>query len=187
MGEKRRSKLYADKKLQGALLFHTAIYWFYCLFSVALIAVCWVIFTHQPATSYDLFGQLWINCGPALLGSILLLPLVLIDCLRLSNRFAGPMVRLQLAMDKLAKGEKPELVQLRDGDYWREFADDFNSVVARWEGHSTSPSQSQPNADSPATDSKTPAYTEDELASVPESMPTDADSSVLNIYSDVSA
>ena len=130
--EKRRSRLFADRKLQGTLLVHTCIYWFYCLFSVALIAICWIVLSEQANGSTDLFGQLWLNCGPALLGSVLLLPLVLLDCLRISNRFAGPMVRLQRAMRQLEAGERPDPIQLRENDHWREFADNFNSVVAQW-------------------------------------------------------
>jgi hypothetical protein len=128
---KRRRQFIADRQLQGALLVHTAIYWFYCLFSVTLIAVCWIILTKQPESSTELFTQLWLNCGPALLGSVLLLPLVLLDCLRLSSRFAGPMVRMQRMMRELAAGESPPAISLRPGDYWTEFAENMNIVMQR--------------------------------------------------------
>lgn len=131
IGPKRRRILLADRKLQGALMAHCVLYWFYCLFSVSLIAMCWIIFTKTPRTSADLFEQLWMNCGPALVGSILLLPLVMMDCLRLSNRFAGPMVRLRRAMGELAKGDLPSEVHLRDGDFWQEFSWNMNDVIRK--------------------------------------------------------
>jgi hypothetical protein len=127
----RRRRLFVDFKLQGALLLHTTIYWFYCLLSVVLIGCCWVVFVQRPGTSTELFRTLWHNLGPALIGSLLLLPLVLMDCLRLSNRFAGPMVRLHRAMEQLANGEPVKPVKLRDGDFWLEFADNFNRVAAQ--------------------------------------------------------
>lgn len=130
----RRQRLFADRHLQGALLAHTTIYWFYCLFSVTLIAVCWIIFSQQPDSSSDLFTQLWLSCGPALLGSVLLLPLVLLDCLRLSNRFAGPMLRFQRAMRELAEEGHTKEIQLRKGDYWSDFARDLNIVAERLQG-----------------------------------------------------
>jgi hypothetical protein len=130
----RRQRLFADRHLQGALLAHTTIYWFYCLFSVTLIAVCWIIFSQQPDSSSDLFTQLWLSCGPALLGSVLLLPLVLLDCLRLSNRFAGPMLRFQRAMRELAEEGHTKEITLRKGDYWSEFARDLNIVAERLQG-----------------------------------------------------
>jgi len=141
---KRRHKLYADRKLQGALLAHAAIYWFYCLFSVTMIAVCWIIFTKQPESSAELFTQLWLNCGPALLGSVLLLPLVMLDCLRLSNRFAGPMVRMQRLMQELADGETPPPFALRPGDYWTDFANNMNLVMARLRDQETKSNQPSP-------------------------------------------
>ena len=127
----RRRRLFVDFKLQGALLMHTTIYWFYCLLSVVLIACCWVVFVQRPGTSTELFRTLWHNLGPALVGSILLLPLVLMDCLRLSNRFAGPMVRLHRAMAQLANGEPVKPVKLRKGDFWADFADNFNRVAVQ--------------------------------------------------------
>jgi hypothetical protein len=126
----RRRRLFVDFKLQGALLVHTLIYWLYCLLSVSLIALCWIIFVQRPETSSQLFSTLWMNFGPALIGSLVLLPIVLMDCLRLSNRFAGPMVRIQSAMKQLADGETAAPVHLRDHDFWHEFSQNLNRVIA---------------------------------------------------------
>ena len=125
----RRRKLFVDVKLQGALMAHTAMYWSYCLLSVGVIAVAWIVLAKKPATSAVLFDHLWQNFGPPFIGAFLLLPLVLLDCLRLSNRFAGPMVRVQRAMKQLANGEQPAKIALRDGDYWTEFVADLNRVI----------------------------------------------------------
>lgn len=191
-GEKRRHQMIADRKLQGTLLAHATIYWFYCLFSVTLIAVCWIFFTNQPESSSELFTQLWVNCGPALLGSILLLPLVLLDCLRLSNRFAGPMVRMQRVMRELASGEAPESVKLRPGDFWCEFADDINMVMERLRRQelqiqTTRPSScatSQVVSSRPApNDSKSAAGSTSVL---PIGVPLDGQSTTESIYSDLS-
>ena len=76
MSQIRRRRLLVDAKLQGALLSHVALYWFYCLLSVGVIAIVWIVFAKRPTTSANLFHELWMNCGPALLGSIALLPLV---------------------------------------------------------------------------------------------------------------
>jgi hypothetical protein len=123
--------LLADRRLQGTLLVHTLVYWFYCLFSVCLIAMCWIVWTTRPSSSAEMVQRLWLNFGPALLGSVLLLPLVLMDCLRLTNRFAGPMVRIRRAMQQLAEGRVPEEVHVREGDFWQEFAGHLNQVIRR--------------------------------------------------------
>jgi hypothetical protein len=134
MSQIRRRRLLVDAKLQGALLSHVALYWLYCLLSVTMVALVWIVFVKRPPTSADLFQQLWENFGPALLGSILLLPLVLLDCLRVSNRLAGPMLRLRREMKALANGEVACPVQLRDGDFWLDFAQDWNQLLAQQTG-----------------------------------------------------
>ena len=187
-GGRRRPQMIADRKLQGALLAHTMIYWFYCLFSVTLIAVCWIIFTKQPESSSELFTQLWLNCGPALLGSVLLLPLVLLDCVRLSSRFAGPMVRMQRVMRQLAAGETPPKISLRPGDYWSEFAENINVVIERLRQQDLQTQQtcpaipevaaSEPPAEAATVDSSTPNTS-------PIALPLDGEPSAQSIYSDV--
>jgi hypothetical protein len=140
----RRHKLFVDVKLQGALLAHTTMYWSYCLLSVGVIAIAWIVLAKKPATSADLFENLWQNFGPALIGAFLLLPLVLLDCLRLSNRFAGPMVRIQRSLKQLANGEKATKIKLREGDYWSEFAEDLNRVIDKTEAAADEPKRAPP-------------------------------------------
>jgi hypothetical protein len=152
MSQIRRHRLFVDAKLQGALLTHVTLYWLYCLLSVGVIAIVWIVFAKRPPTSAKLFEEVWMNCGPALLGSILLLPLVLIDCLRLSNRFAGPMVRLQRTMKELADGQSPRHVKLREADFWTGFADDVNRLIDQYEtaGGRCSTPQSEKPTETPA-------------------------------------
>ena len=132
MSQIRRRQLWVDAKVQGTLLLHVILYWLYCLLTVTVMALVCIVFSKRPSTSVDLFQELWLSCGPALLGSVLLLPLVLLDCLRFSNRFSGPMVRLHREIKAMADGEVSRSVQLRDGDFWLEFAEDWNRVVARY-------------------------------------------------------
>ena len=137
----RRRRLFVDWKLQGWLLINTAIYWLYCLLSVTLIAFCWIILVQRPSTSGELLRLLGTNFGPALIGSVLLLPLVLLDSLRFSNRFAGSMVRIQREMKKMANGEPAIPVHVRTGDFWSDFAEDFNRVMAQLQDARQFPSQ----------------------------------------------
>lgn len=129
MSQIRRRQLLVDAKLQGTLVFHAVLYWFYCLLTVSVIATVWIVFSKRPTSSGGLFDEVWTNCGPALLGSIMLLPLVLLDCLRHSNRFAGPMQRLHRALRELADGETPKHITLRKDDFWNEFAESVNKVI----------------------------------------------------------
>ena len=67
------------------------------------------------------------------MASLVLLPAVIFDLLRLSNRFAGPMFRLRRSMHDLAQGRPVAAVRFRHADFWQEFADDFNTIAARAE------------------------------------------------------
>lgn len=131
MSARKRRQLFIDGKVQGALVVRVMMYWFYCLLSVALMTACWAIFSDRPATSADLMRRVWIQCGPALFASVLLLPIVIVDCVRLSNKFAGPVKRLRHAMKDLADGRHVRPQNFRDGDFWFDFAEDFNRVLAR--------------------------------------------------------
>ena len=83
-------RLLADPKVQGALILRAASYWLYCLLSVTLMMVCWVVIAERPASSTEMWNTVVSRCGPALFASMLLLPVALIDMARMSNRFAGP-------------------------------------------------------------------------------------------------
>ena len=62
---------------------------------------------------------------------MLVLPVVMFDMSRLTNRFAGPLFRLRGSMRRLARGERVDPVHFRENDYWQEIAEEFNAIVAR--------------------------------------------------------
>jgi hypothetical protein len=109
----------------------TASYWLYCLLTLTLLTLCWRIANTEPQPFESHMHALKADFAPAAIGSLLLLPVVLIDVLRLSNRFTGPMFRVRRTMNLLAQGEPVPPLKFRDGDFWMEFAGDFNAVAAR--------------------------------------------------------
>ena len=131
MNKCRRTIFYIDRKVQGSLLARTAIYWMFTLFSMSLMLICWNAFTGPKVRFIDLVADLFDRYGPALLASLVLLPIVLMDVLRLSNRFVGPVSRLRAGLKDLAQGKLVKPLNFRDDDYWRDLAVDFNEVAAR--------------------------------------------------------
>jgi hypothetical protein len=130
----KRKKLLVDPKVQGALLVRAAMYWAFSLSSITLLLLCWRIIAGPARPFYMHFDDMWFFYGPALVASIVLLPIVLLDTLRLSNRFVGPLFRVRTEMRKLARGERVEPLRFRDGDFWQEIAREFNAVAARVQG-----------------------------------------------------
>ncbi|NUQ61971.1 MAG: hypothetical protein HUU20_05760 [Pirellulales bacterium] len=129
--KKMRKQLFVDAKVQGALVLRAVLYWGVCLITITLMLLCWRILTGPARMFYTHFDDMWFHYGPAAVASLLLLPLVIVDIVRLSNRFTGPLLRLRRSMRELARGEHVEPIHFRDGDFWQEFADEFNAVLAR--------------------------------------------------------
>ena len=50
---------------------------------------------------------------------VILLPVFLYDTVKLSNRFAGPVIRLRRAMQAISQGNAVEKLQFRENDFWR--------------------------------------------------------------------
>jgi len=134
-----RRRFFVDPQVQGALILRVVLYWVVCLVTVTLMLLCWRIATGPARLFYTHFDDMWFHYGPAMVASCILLPLLVIDIVRLSNRFVGPLVRLRRAMRALARGEHVEPVSFREGDFWLEFAQEFNALLARVERQQTGP------------------------------------------------
>ena len=131
MNQNRRAFLFIDREVQGALLLRTACYWLFCLFSITLIVLCWNALTGPPRRFVDLATEFYLRYSPALAASLIMLPIVLFDVLRLSNRFVGPVVRLRIGLNELAEGRPAQPLNFRDDDFWRSLANEFNRAAAR--------------------------------------------------------
>ena len=127
----KRRQFFVDPKVQGALVLRAVGYWLFCLVTIALMILFWKVATGPARPFWTHINAMWFQFGPAFVASICLLPLVVIDTIRLSNRFAGPFVRLRRSMRELAEGESVADVHFRDDDFWRDFAEDFNRLRRR--------------------------------------------------------
>jgi hypothetical protein len=131
MNRNRRSYFFVDREVQGALMLRTAVYWLFCLISISLMLICWAAYSGPPRRFIDLVTELYFRFGPAMAASLILLPIVLTDVLRMSNRFVGPVVRLRAALRELAENRPAQPLNFRDDDFWRDMATDFNKAAAR--------------------------------------------------------
>jgi len=124
-----RKHLFIDPKVQGTLAARIALYWVLCVATVFLMLLCWRILTGPARMFYTHLDDMWFFYAPPLIASFLLMPLVIVDIIRLSNRFAGPMVRMRHAMRELARGEHVAPIHFREGDFWHDFAVEFNEMA----------------------------------------------------------
>lgn len=144
-----RKQFFVDPKVQGALVGRVILYWSICIITIGLMILCWRIVTGPARLFYVHFSDMWFFYGPAIVASVALLPLVVIDIIRLSNRFAGPLLRLRRSMRALAQGEHVEPILFRDEDFWQEFADEFNALAARIQDEAPAAEQAQPAHEEP--------------------------------------
>ena len=103
-------------------------YWGFCLLSIFSVAFYWEYLQQPEAEPQQLFETIFARYAPALIGSLVLLPFVLYDALKITHRIAGPIYRLRKAMGKILAGETVGAVRFRDGDYFHEIAEEFNRV-----------------------------------------------------------
>ena len=128
-----RKRSFVDYRVQGALVVRAVLYWLTCLVTMTLLLLAWHMIMGPVRPLKAHLTELWTLYGPVAVASLVLLPGVIFDLVRLSNRFTGPMFRLRRSMHDLAQGKPVAAVQFRQGDFWREFADDFNTVATRAE------------------------------------------------------
>jgi hypothetical protein len=103
----------------------------FCLLAGIPMVLSFFVDSPGAPSAGQLLLQTWRMFWPVLFASALVLPLLLADVLRVSNRFAGPMYRLRNALRDLADGKPVTPVKFREGDFWCNMADEFNRVLDR--------------------------------------------------------
>lgn len=134
-GRGKRRIYLVDKKVQGALLVRAARYWVLSLLVTGGLSILgWMFIAPGVPVLIELrsyLPALLAGFAISLLASLVVLPVILYDLTRMSNRFAGPMYRLGQTMQRAASGERVSAVHFRDQDYWQGLADAFNQLNER--------------------------------------------------------
>mgnify|MGYP006908324878 CR=1 FL=1 len=131
MPRQSRRQYFVNGKVQGALACRIALYWFFCLLTVATMTAFWLVLFDRPASAGEFAARMATQTAPVLLSSVLLLPLVILDSVRHSNRFVGPILRLGRALDRMADGQRVHNIEFRNDDFWYEHAQSFNRLNER--------------------------------------------------------
>ena len=139
----KRKCLYIDANVQGSLLLRVAAYWIACVTTIEFLTLSWQIATgpEQPTYFTYFLNQDWRLCCIRLVASALLLVPIIFDMLQLSNRFAGPVYRMQRVLRNVIENGTVQQIQLRDKDYWHDFAADLNAVLSRLASEDRTPTQ----------------------------------------------
>lgn len=128
----KRARQYVDRNVQGGLLTRVATHWGVFIFTTAFAyIVVQAIISPNGATFLQRIQNSLTEFALLGLLMLMLLPAFLLDVIRFSNRFAGPIVRLRRFLRELGEnGEAPPL-KFRDDDFWTDVASEFNPCRER--------------------------------------------------------
>ncbi len=128
----KRSKLFVDSAVQGALVKRLIVHWFTFLGLSALAALTLNIMLGDPNRSAaNVLFDVWLQNGTFFLILFALMPMFLYDTVKLSHRFAGPIFRFRSVLKQLAEGEQVPTLEFRGSDFWQDIANDYNRVAQR--------------------------------------------------------
>jgi hypothetical protein len=134
MARSQRRQTFVDANVQGALARRIIIHWLF------FVCVCWGVpmFVQLVLTPSRPVGEtlrlIWATQGPLMLAMAFLLPVFVIDTIKLSHRFTGPILNLRRALQDVADGQPPRKLHVRKNDFWQDLASDYNVLAARLNG-----------------------------------------------------
>lgn len=126
--EKRRKKL-VHRSIQLTLVKQVLLLWILFVTTTGFLSVVFQLMLDPFQSAADWNYHLRVIIGSLSLASFCLLPVFVMDSLKLSNRFVGPIVRLHSHIRLIRGGETKELM-FRAGDFWKEIPGDFNQMIA---------------------------------------------------------
>lgn len=121
-----RQQVWIDRHVQGVLVGRVLLYWSGILIYFGLSIGCFHWWQNPEWTLSEHLGAMLEQILPCLPTLLLLLPLVIFDIVRLSNRFAGPVYRLRKHLTDLSQDTQVSPLHFRDEDYWQQLAEPIN-------------------------------------------------------------
>ncbi len=128
----RRRRRFVHPRIQIALVLQSLRQWMLFLFAMIGLLCGLEYFNNGAQESMSACAvKMWGRSGPALVVLFSLLPAIVYDSIRMSNRFVGPLMRLRTAMNGVARGEAMEPLKCRRNDCAEDFFVAFNEMLER--------------------------------------------------------
>lgn len=131
MDRPQRRQKFVDSSVQGALARRVIFHWLVFLAVASAAALMLQVLSDPFRPAGEHLANMWYTQGPFLIVMIFLLPVFVIDTIKISHRFAGPVQSLRRSMREVADGQPPRKLQFRKDDFWHELADEYNAMIAR--------------------------------------------------------
>lgn len=129
---KKRRKVLVDPVVQGGILRKVAFHWFLFFLCNAMALMIWIRLFEQPDATWDKTMEDTLRRFlPFFVITVALIPAFVWDTLKMTNRFAGPILRLRNALSDASAGRAVQPLRFRSNDYWQDIAGDFNRLLER--------------------------------------------------------
>jgi nitrogen fixation/metabolism regulation signal transduction histidine kinase len=125
----RRKKKFIDVNVQGSLARRIIFHWLLFVLVASLASFILQVLTDPFRPLVDHLSDIWRTHGPFLLVLVFLLPVFVVDSIKLSHRFAGPVYALRRAIREIADGKPPRKLKFRRHDFWHDLAQDYNAML----------------------------------------------------------
>lgn len=131
MSVPERKQTYVDPQVQGALVRRLILHWLGFFVTASIVTFVLQVLSNPLIPISAHAEELWWTQGPFLIVMVFLLPMFVLDTIKLSHRFAGPIYRLRKTIQDVAAGQAPRRLKFRDFDFWQGLADDYNKMIDR--------------------------------------------------------
>src|SRR5262249_36660093 len=115
----------------GALARRIILHWLVFMMVASLVAFMLQVLADPFRGVSAHLLDLWWSQGPFLLVMFFMLPVFVMDSVKLSHRFAGPIFSLRRTIRSVADGSAPRKLKFREHDFWQELAEDYNAMLSR--------------------------------------------------------
>jgi hypothetical protein len=129
----RRKKHFIDPPVQGSLARRIIGHWLLFLLIATIASFILQVLSNPFRPIAEHIRGVWWTHGPFLLVLLFLLPVFVVDSIKLSNRFAGPVYSLRRAIREVVQGKPPRKLKFRRHDFWHELAEDYNAMLQKLE------------------------------------------------------
>jgi hypothetical protein len=126
----KRKTLFVSRTVQGRVMWHVGIYWVvyhFLLWHVLFLAEG--IVGIKAMSFGDRYARFCSEHVMLAVCAMAILPIVLLDMMRLTHRIVGPFARLERALSEMSQRKKVPKLQLRENDLVHDFVIAFNGFV----------------------------------------------------------
>ncbi len=126
-----REKFWIDDHVQGVLIGRLVLYCGGIVIYVLLSTICNQYWANPEWTLGQHIKGLVETTGFGILTMLILLPLIGMDLIRVSHRFAGPIYRLKMHLKELLADSSTAPLSFRDDDHFQHLAQPINELQSR--------------------------------------------------------